>query len=441
MYYLVVDSLTINLNAHKIEYLGSTGYLFNVFRDGQDNYDDGDKTILTINGDGEISTTGECIATAGEGGGIVINGGTHTTSGSTLYKSTGGKIEIIEGMFKSTSKTIPYVLLDGNSSTIEVKGGSYYNWDPSNKDITYNDPKNLLARTEDITKSMYICLHNKPELNWYTVTKKYIVDNDTNTGSKNELNNAFADEDASIIDVNNNVDYNDRFWLENRGDVTLNLNGNTFHGSESGGYSGVVVNNTQLTINDGNFTGGGFQVAYPHSKLILNNCNITLTTANTSARYCVYTADRSQVIFNGGNLKFAPSDNQAKKRAYFMAVGNSRIFVLDCVCGAPTSRTDGDINFNKYPIYTDNANSKVVIYNGEFGFDPTVWIADGAEVTKLSSTKWRVTTPGVTSSKNAETGKVTTVISYGTFEFDPTPWLDPTSTLTKTDTQWIVTAA
>lgn len=358
-----MDSLTINLNAHKIEYLGSTGYLFNVFRDGQDNYDDGDKTILTINGDGEISTTGECIATAGEGGGIVINGGTHTTSGSTLYKSTGGKIEITKGSFESTLTADSYTLFNGSNTDITVRGGSFYKWDPSGGDAVSksdSDPakneKNFLSAEGNLDISRYVVIYDTPTLDWNYVTKEYIVKDEDNNDS--DIKDALEDPDVTIIDVYKDLPLGEQLWVEKPGDLTINMNNNEYTGG-TGHYSAAVVYNTHLTINDGIFY-QGFQVAYTGTTLTLNNCNISITSTASGARYCVIAMYSSKAIINGGTFSFL---SHIRNLTYFSANSNSVIDLYDCICG-PVSKHN---NVTVSPIIADGG--VVNIYSGEYGFN------------------------------------------------------------------------
>ena len=150
------------------------------------------------------------------------------------------------------------------------------------------------------------------------------------------------------------------------------MNGNTFEGddssSKSGGYSAAIVYNSQITINDGKFTGGGFQVGYSGAKLILKNTNINITSTNTSNRHCVYATDGAYVEVNGGTFTF----DTTKKRSYFYAT-NATIIVNDCTCGkAPTHKDWKD------PIY-EASGGQVIIRGGRFGFDPTNWVDEGYE--------------------------------------------------------------
>ena len=393
---------------------------------------------LTINGTpGEVSlvsTTNSYLGVAGPNGKIVINGGYHETAGLTAYKSIGGAITITDGKFKSTSNLTSYVLLEGSNENISVSGGSFYKWDPSNgdkesKSNLVKDERNYLYSNLDLTKEKYIVLYDKPSQGWRKVTKEYNV-NESTSNPKDDFGAAIQDPDVGVIEVNRDITNNDPFQLENRGEVTINMHDNTFTVTR---YSGLVLNNSQLIINDGNFEGGGIQVVYPGSKLTMNNCNINMSTGNTSQNYGIYAAASAEVILNGCTISFRK--NESQKRAYFYAINYGEIHALYVVLGAPSSHKD----YKDNPIITEGTGS-VVIYGGEFGFDPTKWIAAGAEVTEVSSTKWTVETDGITSTKDAN-GKVTTIISYGTFDFDPTPWLNPTSTVIETGTQWVVTAA
>lgn len=365
-------------------------------------------SVVSISANGGIATTGPNTE-------IIINGGKHISSSSTLYKSTGGKIQIIDGEFESASTFTPE-LLKGDTDNISISGGAFCGWDPSNTP----DKQNYLALTGETT-STYVAIPNKPEPGWYFVTKRQTVTNQGN-GSKENLNNAFKDPEVTIIDVTTNVDYNESFWLENRGELTINMNGNTFTGNTTagkpGGFSGAVVYDCQLTINDANIL-ESIQVGYSKARLILNNCNISITSLNTSDRYCIFATTNSETIYNGGTLSLVPSDGSTKKRHYFYVEKGAKIYVIDCTCGAQMSTYS--------PVAYGANGGTVMIYSGSFGFDPRNWatIAPGSQVKEDGST-YIVTHPCIIDAPSKPDGKKgakrITAGEY-TYPFDPTQWL------------------
>ena len=97
---------------------------------------------LTINGEGTINgvgTTAYNMAVWADGGKVVINGGTFTNVGENLnesqydliYVKNGGTVEINGGTFISQTPQWTLNKHDSTQSTITVKGGKFYNFDPS----------------------------------------------------------------------------------------------------------------------------------------------------------------------------------------------------------------------------------------------------------------------------------------------------------------------
>ena len=103
---------------------------------------------LTINGNGTINSVGDndyCLALWANGGEIVINGGTYTNEGAKsydanggrnnndlIYVKNGGKVTINGGTFIGENPAFTLNSHDKQVGTIEVKGGKFWNYDPSN---------------------------------------------------------------------------------------------------------------------------------------------------------------------------------------------------------------------------------------------------------------------------------------------------------------------
>lgn len=119
----VENSLAINLNGHKLSYEGND-ILIRV--------DNGAK--LTLNGPGEIVST-DYIASVNAGGEIYVNGGSYTGS-TTCFNVNGGNLYITGGYFNAWNETYEGVYTlnhkDGTGGKIEVTGGGFYKYDPSN---------------------------------------------------------------------------------------------------------------------------------------------------------------------------------------------------------------------------------------------------------------------------------------------------------------------
>lgn len=99
---------------------------------------------LTINGDGIINGVGNnaySIALWANGGHIVVNGGTFTNKGAKsdvdgshfdlIYAKDGGVVEINGGFFECETPKWTLNLNDKNPGKIIVRGGTFYDFDPS----------------------------------------------------------------------------------------------------------------------------------------------------------------------------------------------------------------------------------------------------------------------------------------------------------------------
>ena len=326
---------------------------------------------LTIKGNGTIEAVSGNDGYAVIAKGIVnIEGGTfkagvdaNGAANAVVYARGNGKVYVKGGEFPN-EKNSAYVLnkrdADRATTTIEVRGGRFYNFNPENNAAEG-------AGTNFCAEGFRAVEDGE---NWFEVVEaptSYEVNNTT------DFTEALA-AGATVINVHSTIGGSTCHTIKDQGELTINMNGNTFQGDYSGGYSAAIVYDSQITINDGKFTGGGFQVVYSGAKLILNNTNINITSGNTSPRYCVYAAANAIVEVNDGIFTF----DTAKKRSYFCALNNATIIVNDCTCGAAPTHKDW-----KHPIYEDGG--QVIIRGGQFGFDPTAWVDNGYEAVKEGS--------------------------------------------------------
>lgn len=163
---------TINLNGKTLGYNGDDR-LFKV-QDG---------ATLTINGeDGAVAvhsdnlnsgSTAAYIGTAYEGSKIVVNGGTHTTNGCTLYHAYSGTIEINSGVFNADETGYDpqgkyghkYTLnMQDKTGAILVRGGSFKNYNPA-----YSQSENPVA---NFVAEGY---QSVPRGDWYVVISEAAV--------------------------------------------------------------------------------------------------------------------------------------------------------------------------------------------------------------------------------------------------------------------------
>ena len=402
----VVDSLTINLNAHKIEYLGSSDYLFNVYRDGYNNYDDGDKTIFTINGNKNdastiASKTEACIATIDENSKIIINGGHHITDGPTLYNSNGGEIYITKGKFeaKSYDSTMPDAPLKykSNPSEIKVSGGSYYKW----------NPKEHLWIPSDFKGYFEVQTEN----DWHHVIGKLDIEENDNK-DEGDISDAIKDDRVDIIDIDKDLDIGKNYeFPEITHDITLNFNGTTMEGEASQTTKQwyiFYINGGNVVMNDVTLIGGGIQV-YGGGSLIFNGSLHAIWQVTSRASF--YIAQSGQVTINGGNFTtnnynscyFATINstgavltiNSGNFERILNANGNAENSFFNIATPGKVIINGGTFNFTN----TKNADGSawrtgsVIISGGSFKFNPTTWLAEGYKAEKPEGSSYWVVSP------------------------------------------------
>ena len=331
----VVADLTINLNGKTLTYNGADR-MFNVISPATLTINGVDAEGNAIPGSAVVSTTtGAVIATANTGASIVINGGDHKTAGGAAYDTDGG--------------------------TITLKIGSFYMWDPRESEGV-NFPEGVV-----------VVENGDGDEIWYDVMMVRSVD----VSSTTELDEAINIPYINTINITEDINYGSQLWIENRGELTINLNGNTLTGNVLG-YTGAIVYNSKLTFNGGTIV-SGFQVAYPGSSLTLNDCTVKVNSTRNGGRYCVYAIDRAVVTINGG--KYELNFNAHVDKSYVHAASNAVVYINGGTFGPASPNT-------KYPPLYEKGG-EIIVSGGTFGFDPTNWLAEGYEAVK-SGSNWTV---------------------------------------------------
>ena len=131
----ITANVVLNLNGKTIEATENDTIgdgVFHVLAGGE----------LTINGEGTIEAVGGseyAMAIWADGGKVIINGGTYTNVGAgeydqydLIYVKNGGSIEINGGEFISETPRWTLNSHNTNVGTFVVKGGKFYQYDPSN---------------------------------------------------------------------------------------------------------------------------------------------------------------------------------------------------------------------------------------------------------------------------------------------------------------------
>ena len=309
---------------------------------------DADVTIEDGTFDGGEGGNNICVAAA-NGATVTIKGGTFTVGGdangygNSVVYSQGGNITIEGGFFYTNCSYGGryYVLNQSNSNpgTITVKGGTFVNFNPAGGDDNLGG--NFVAEGYSVVSSK--------QANgdvWYTV-----VSNSSHEGLQEALTNGGELTISSGITTNNIGDTEeDRIIISKP--TTLNLdakivspdnmgnNGTNFCAlivdanttinagenggidtGTNGGYAINVRKGATLTINGGNYKGGGTAVQVQQGTLVINDGFFAVEPFGDPYGYnfllnCVdkaYQNGTAKIIVKGGTfVNFDPSNNAAE---------------------------------------------------------------------------------------------------------------------------------
>ena len=332
---------------------------------------DADVTITDGTFDGGKGGNNICVAAA-NGAAVTIKGGTFTVGGdadgygNSVVYSQGGNITIEGGFFYTNcSYGGRYYVLNQNNSnpgTITVKGGTFVNYDPSTGDDN-------LGGTFVAAGCSVISSKQANGDVWYTV-----VSNTSHEGLQEALNNGGELTVSSDIKINNIADTVDARLIiskpttlnlnakivtpNNMGnnstnfcalivdaDTTINADANSgIDTGTNGGYGINVRKGATLTINGGNYYGGGTAVQVQQGTLVINGGTFAVEPFGDPYGYnfllnCIDSAFKdgsAKIIVKGGTfVNFDPSNNTAE--------GAGTNFVADGYTVQKTTQTNGDI--------------------------------------------------------------------------------------------------
>ena len=158
--------ITIDLNGYTVNSATSDGYAIGVENENADL-----PTTITIQGEGTVDGSGnsnikQAVYAHGAGAYVVINSGTYISPDSTgelIYADAGGHITINGGTFKHSVPKWTLNLKDNSGSTIVVKGGSFWEYDPSNSTTEPGDPVSFVAKGYKVVEE------ERADGTWYTV--------------------------------------------------------------------------------------------------------------------------------------------------------------------------------------------------------------------------------------------------------------------------------
>ena len=254
---------------------------------------------LTINGEGIIEavtdTDGYAVIVR-DNGELTINGGTFKAGVDTegeanavVYVRDNGKVFVNGGEFPNAAES-NYVLnkrdADRATTTIEVRGGRFYKFDPANN-LAENPQENFVAEG-------YLSLKDG---DWFEVISCIVVRN------AEEFTAAAANPNYKYIWVADNIDYGTESAQMTTDKIVLG-NGHKFTagGNTTKNY-GIVIRNAQVVLNDLVMENcGGINVWYEGTKAEINNCTIK-TKYSGSSRHLFYAALGGEIVVNSGNFE------------------------------------------------------------------------------------------------------------------------------------------
>ena len=201
----------------------------------------------------------------------------------------------------------------------------------------------------------------------------YVVYPTNAAGSADELNAALANENVSVIELENKIEsVGVGFSITHS--VVLNMNNQEFNaGSDANSkwYAIQAYGENEIVINDANFTRAGI-AAMSGADVVFNSGKINHNPERTSRYIFLAGGEGTTVTINGGTF-----NNPNKRNSYFYAYSGAIIYV-------------------KGGVFTGESNNKIVVDGGQviitggtFSFDPTTWVAAGYKAVKNGS-KWEV---------------------------------------------------
>lgn len=304
--------VTIDLNGQDIS---SLNVVFYVTKGGK----------LTINGEGNVivgeNNAQNAIAVyASNGGEVIINGGTFKNVGKyasldegfdMIYALKDGKVTINGGYFAYNENCWTLNIKDNKPGTIEVKGGTFEGWDPSNN-VSEGPGTNFVAEgyVSVENNGVYTVLPIADEATFRVAMEK--LDNiklmgDITLDADNTI--TVAEDTAKVIDLNgytlaglSDVSDGNRTMIDVRGTLTVK-NGTTTikHVGTDMGWGNMVdvfyvgFNGTLNVENSTVENLGGSAMAYAID--LVNATNTTLNVTNSTIK-STYIAVR---VFNNGS--------------------------------------------------------------------------------------------------------------------------------------------
>lgn len=317
-----VDKATIDLNGHTVTASDTTPFHFT----------SGESTIKggTVIGASGVTAT---AITVSEGATLTIEGGTYSIGkdengeGNTCIYSDGGTINITDGTFSSEGKFKErYWVLNiknGSEGSINVTGGKFKNFDPSNPQT--DDKSTYVGAGYTVVK----------EGDYYEVVKEEEVIENFKTaladGGKVTLPGNITVTENMAISKGTNIDLGGN-TISSTGTTVFTFNGGTStieNGNITSGDKCMLVNTgADVTIKSGNYKGTDLQGA---ECVLSNGGNVTIeggtfeTTGTYNEKHWVLNkinGTQGKIEVKGGKFKnFNPANPQTDDDESYLASG------------------------------------------------------------------------------------------------------------------------
>lgn len=324
---------------------------------------------LTINGEGTLeAVSGNDGYTVISEGTVIINGGTfkagldkNKEANAVVYARGNGKVFVNGGYFPN-EKNSNYVLnkkdADKATTVIEVSGGVFVGFDPSNSP-SENPKENFLAEG-------CIVLN---EDNVYTVVSGAIVK------TADEFKAAKDNANLQYMVIAEDIDLGTAFTTISTNKVILG-NGHSIKagGATTKNYGLGVQAPVNVEINDIVMNGGGGIYVSNGANVTINNVDLKVKYSS-SGRHMFY-VNNATLTVNSGNFEVLNTGYH-----YFSMQSNGRAYVM--------GGTFADMLDTRAPVYTDGgavleiSGGKFQVNYTKYQFDPTPYLATGYKAERV----------------------------------------------------------
>lgn len=261
---------------------------------------------------------------------VTINNCVLTTDASqAVYVGTGnGKVIINSGEFNATGYDSQYTLNlkdtlvneDGSNvrDYIEVFGGKFHNYDPSNANSEPIKPVNFVA-------DGYKVVVTKPEVMTFSVNN-----NEVNTTIYEVIKMSEAErynkiKEGGHFKLNSNFVVPSNYALTLTKDIELDLNNYEITGTGHSSRGDLIeIQKATVTLKNGTIQNPINNIENDAPVCVMGNSNVTLENINIYGERCVMnTASNNNIIIKSGNY-ISPNSTEC---VYYSAGSNSKITI------------------------------------------------------------------------------------------------------------------